>query len=141
MNIQNKRDEIRDIAARHGARNVRLFGSAARGDERSESDLELLVDMEPERSLLDLVAWTGARRLLLRKVDVVTSARLHPTIRERVAADARPRRWRRCVYHAIGDGQSLALSAAVATIVTTPWRRGQSRTPAIVPRNSWGQEG
>jgi predicted nucleotidyltransferase len=55
MNIEDKRDEIRDTA-RHGARNVRLFGSVARGDERSESDLELLVDMEPERSLLDLVA-------------------------------------------------------------------------------------
>lgn len=91
MNLEDKRNEIIEIASRHGARNVRLFGSVVRGDDRLESDLDLLVDMEPERSLLDLIALgQDLEELLQRKVDVVTSASLHRTIRERVAADARP---------------------------------------------------
>ena len=53
--LQQTRDEIIRIAARHGARNVRLFGSVARGDDRPESDLDLLVEMDADRSLLDLV--------------------------------------------------------------------------------------
>ena len=55
MNLQSKRQDILRIAARHGARNLRLFGSAARGEDRPESDLDLLVEMESGRSLLDLV--------------------------------------------------------------------------------------
>lgn len=47
-------EEIVAIAARHGGRNVRVFGSRARGEARADSDLDLLVDMEPGRSLLDL---------------------------------------------------------------------------------------
>ena len=55
MNLEQQRDTIIDIAARHGARNVRVFGSVARGDDRPASDLDLLVDMESDRSFLDLV--------------------------------------------------------------------------------------
>ncbi len=52
--LNTKREEILSIAAKHGARNVRVFGSAARGDAGPDSDLDILVDMEPGRSLLDM---------------------------------------------------------------------------------------
>ena len=52
--VDEKKKEIREIAAKHGARNVRVFGSVARGDARPDSDVDFLVDMEPGRTLLDL---------------------------------------------------------------------------------------
>ena len=55
MDLERKRDEILGIAARHGARNIRVFGSVARGEDRPASDIDLLVDMASDRSLLDLV--------------------------------------------------------------------------------------
>lgn len=54
--LKGKREAVLRSAARHGAVNVRVFGSAARGDADEKSDLDLLVDMEPGRSLLDLGA-------------------------------------------------------------------------------------
>ena len=86
-----RRDTIIDIAARHGARNVRVFGSVARGDDRPASDLDLLVDMESDRSLLDLVGLAqDLEALLNRNVDIVTGASLHDAIREQVLAESRP---------------------------------------------------
>ena len=62
MTIERNREEILRIAARHGARNVRVFGSVARGEDRFDSDVDLLVEMQDDRSLLDLVGLeTGAR--------------------------------------------------------------------------------
>ena len=91
MNLEQQRDTIIDIAARHGARNVRVFGSVARGDDRPASDLDLLVDMESDRSLLDLVGLAqDLEALLHRNVDVVTDASLHDAIREQVLAESRP---------------------------------------------------
>ena len=91
MDIQGKRQDILRIAARHGARNIRLFGSAARGEDRPDSDLDLLVEMEPGRSLLDLVALgQDLEALLNRKVDVLTDSSVHPAIRPHILADARP---------------------------------------------------
>jgi predicted nucleotidyltransferase len=52
--LRENRDQILKIAERHGARNVRVFGSVARGEADDQSDIDLLVDMEPGRSLLDL---------------------------------------------------------------------------------------
>ena len=52
--LEKKKEEILRIAARHGARNVRVFGSVARGEARPDSDVDFLVDMEPGRSLLDM---------------------------------------------------------------------------------------
>ncbi|HYP19755.1 MAG TPA: nucleotidyltransferase domain-containing protein, partial [Chloroflexia bacterium] len=54
--LEAKREEILEIAARHGAHNVRIFGSVARGEATPESDLDFLVELEPGRSLLDHVA-------------------------------------------------------------------------------------
>ena len=91
MNLQQRRAEILEIAANHGASNLRVFGSVARGDDSRQSDLDLLVDMEPERSFLDMVGLSQAlEELLERRVDVLTDASLHPALRERILADSRP---------------------------------------------------
>jgi predicted nucleotidyltransferase len=89
--IQSKRDEILALAARHGASNVRVFGSVARGEAGPESDLDLLVDLEPGRTLLDLGGLLmDLRDLLQVPVDVGTEAMLKDRIRERVLHEAVP---------------------------------------------------
>lgn len=76
------------------ARNVRIFGSAARGDDTTDSDLDVLVDMEEGRSLIDHVALKQElEELLGQEVDVVTEASLHPKIRERMLREAVPLEW------------------------------------------------
>ena len=89
--IYEKRDQILQIAARHGAYNVRLFGSLVRGDADSESDVDFLVEVGPAHSrwfpaglILDL------EELLERDVDVVTESALHWYIRDRVLEEAVP---------------------------------------------------
>jgi predicted nucleotidyltransferase len=90
MDLLGTRDEILRIASTHGARNLRLFGSVARGEDRPGSDLDLLVDMEPGRSLLDLIALgQDLEDLLHRKVDVLTATSVHPALRDRILAEAR----------------------------------------------------
>ena len=87
--VDEKKKEIREIAAKHGARNVRVFGSVARGDARPDSDVDFLVDMEPGRTLLDLGGLLmDPRDLLGREVDVVTEHGLKPRIRDRVLKEA-----------------------------------------------------
>ena len=87
--IAAHRPEILAIAARHGARNVRVFGSVARGKAAAESDLDLLVDMEPGRSLLDMGALLmELRELLSVPVDVVTENGMHDRMRHRVLSEA-----------------------------------------------------
>jgi predicted nucleotidyltransferase len=90
VDLQSKRQEILRIAANYGAHNVRLFGSVARGDDHAGSDLDLLVDMEPGRSLLDLIGLgQELEELLARKVDVLTDASVHPALRDRILSEAR----------------------------------------------------
>jgi predicted nucleotidyltransferase len=87
--LHNHRSAILRLAREHGARNVRIFGSTARGDNTVESDLDLLVEMEEGRSLVDHVALKqDLEDLLGQDVDVVTEASLHPRIRERVLREA-----------------------------------------------------
>jgi len=89
--VQAKRALILDLAAKHGASNVRVFGSVVRGDVRDDSDIDLLVDFD-----LDRVSWGGGallvelETLLGCPVDLVSPDDLHPRIRERVLAEAVP---------------------------------------------------
>lgn len=89
--LEQKREEILRIAKEHGAHNIRIFGSVARGDDNSKSDIDLLVEMEPNRSLIDHIAlWQDLEDLLGRKVDVVNEKALHWYIRDRVLKEAKP---------------------------------------------------
>ena len=89
VELNKYRDAILRIAADHGARNVRVFGSAARGTSSETSDIDLLVAMEPGRTLLDLVALNqDLEDALGRSVDVVTEGGLSPYLRDRILAEA-----------------------------------------------------
>ena len=88
--IADKREAILALAAKHGASNVRVFGSVAEGSADENSDVDFLVDMEPGRSLFDLGGLLmDLQDLLGRKVDVVTEPGLHWYIRDRVIGQAR----------------------------------------------------
>lgn len=89
--VSQKRDEILRIAERHGAYNVRLFGSVARGEAGPDSDVDFLIDVGEKTSswfpaglILDL------QDLLGRRVDVVTEKALRPELRRYVLPEARP---------------------------------------------------
>ncbi len=87
--LQSKREDILRTANRYGAFNVRVFGSVARGEADSESDIDLLVDMEAGRSLLDLSGLLiDLEDMLGCNVDVVTERGLRDRIRERVLKEA-----------------------------------------------------
>lgn len=87
--LANQRDQIRAIGLRHGARSIRVFGSRATATNRKDSDLDLLVDLLPGRSLLDLIAIKqDVEDLVGCPVDVVTEKGLKPALRERVLQKA-----------------------------------------------------
>ena len=89
--LVKNRDRILEIAAQYGARNVRVFGSIARGDADADSDIDLLVDLQPGRSLLDHVAlWQDLEELLGRKVDVLVDGGISPYLGEQIRAEAKP---------------------------------------------------
>lgn len=89
--IEAHRTEILALADRHGMRDVRVFGSMARGDADDSSDVDLLVSLRPGRSGLDLAALlTDVQELLDRRADVVTELALHPEMRDRVLQEAQP---------------------------------------------------
>ena len=89
--LRTKRHEIFSLAEKHGARNIRVFGSTARGEAGAESDIDLLIDVGDHPSpffpgglLVDL------EELLECKVDIVTEKSLHWYIRDRILQEALP---------------------------------------------------
>jgi predicted nucleotidyltransferase len=87
--LEEKREDILNIAAKHGAYNVRVFGSVARGEDRPDSDVDLLVDVVtttsswfPAGLILDL------EQILGRQVEVVTENGLNPLLKEHVLREA-----------------------------------------------------
>lgn len=89
--LKEVREEILRIAARHGASDVRVFGSVARGEAGEASDVDFLVNLEAGRSLLDHAALkVELEGLLGRPVDVATVRGLRPRVRERILAEAVP---------------------------------------------------
>jgi len=89
--LMSKRDQILKIAAKRGAKRIRLFGSAARGDSGPGSDVDFLVEFEPGRSLLDQGGLLmDLQELLGCKVDVVSEGGLRARYRERVLREAVP---------------------------------------------------
>jgi uncharacterized protein len=88
---REKKAEILRLAEIHGCRNVRVFGSVATGESRPDSDIDLLVDLQQGRGLLDLGGLVSDLQALLAvDVDVVESDCIHPYIRDRVLAEAVP---------------------------------------------------
>jgi len=89
--LRSRREEILRIAKKYGARNIRLFGSVARGEADESSDVDFLVEMDPGRSLFDMGGLLmELQKLLGRKVDVVTERGLKKRIRDRVIREAVP---------------------------------------------------
>jgi predicted nucleotidyltransferase len=89
--LRAAKQELLKCAAEHGARNLRVFGSVARGDDRPDSDIDLLVDLDSGRGLLDLADLREALSDLLgERVDVATLDLLRPEVAGAAAAEAVP---------------------------------------------------
>lgn len=89
--IESNRSEILALAGRHGIRDVRVFGSMARGDADDASDVDLLVSLPPDKTGLALGGLLmDVQDLLQRRVEVVTERGLHPALRDRVLREAQP---------------------------------------------------
>ena len=89
--LKAKREDILRVASQRGAYNVRIFGSVARGEAGPQSDVDVLVDLQPGRSLFDLGGLLmDLQDLLACKVDVVTEGGLHWYIRDQVLKEAVP---------------------------------------------------
>lgn len=88
--ISQKRQALLEIAARHGASNLRLFGSVLRGEEHADSDIDFLVDIAEDRGFDDYLALAKEFESLLgRRVDLVTERSLSPFFRPYIEAEAR----------------------------------------------------
>jgi predicted nucleotidyltransferase len=89
--IKQKREDILKIASRYGAMKVRVFGSVVRGEDRPDSDIDFLVELEEGRSLMDLGGLLmDLQKLLGRNVDIVTEKGLHWYIKDRILQEAKP---------------------------------------------------
>jgi hypothetical protein len=89
--LEQHREAILRIAAKYGAHNVRVFGSTARGRASDDSDVDILVDLDAERSLLDQVGLQQElEELLGRNVDVVVEGGISPYLEKRILSEAVP---------------------------------------------------
>lgn len=89
--LRQRRNEILKLASQHGARTVRVFGSAARGEADGDSDIDFLVELEPDRTLFDLGALLmDLQDLLGRKIDIVTDDSIYWLLRRRILKEAVP---------------------------------------------------
>jgi len=89
--LHDRRTDILQLATRHGARRVRIFGSIIRGTATENSDIDLLVAFEPDRSLLDLIGFKqDLQELLGREIDVVSEGGLSPYLKDRILQEAQP---------------------------------------------------
>lgn len=89
--LKSQKSDILAIAAKRGCKDIRLFGSVVRGEDNEESDIDFLINMESDRSLVDLVGFKqDLEKLLHKNVDVVTEKGLHWFIRPEVLKEARP---------------------------------------------------
>jgi uncharacterized protein len=87
--LRARRGEILALASHHGVRNVRVFGSVARGDDAPNSDVDILVEVEPGRSLLDVIGFEqDLADLLGRRVEVLTDGGLSPHLQRRILEEA-----------------------------------------------------
>lgn len=87
--LRRYRSQIEELAKRYHAPNVRVFGSTVRDDNTPESDVDFLIDVAPEQTLLDLIGFTRELKELLGcEVDVAQSTVLHPVIRDEVLREA-----------------------------------------------------
>jgi len=87
----NKREQILEVAKKYGAKNIRIFGSIARGEARPDSDIDFLVELEPGRGLFDLGGLLFELQNMLEvNVDVVTVNGLRPRIKDRILKEAIP---------------------------------------------------
>jgi predicted nucleotidyltransferase len=88
--IEDKKNDILDIAAKYGASNVRIFGSVALGTANENSDIDFLVDMEAGRSLFDMGGLLmELKKLLNREIDIVTENGLHWYIKDNILKEAK----------------------------------------------------
>ncbi len=89
--LKSNRKNILRLAKRYGVTDIRVFGSVVRGEETPESDIDFLIELEPDRSLFDVGGLLLELETLLGcKVDVLTEKSLHWYIRDEVLAEARP---------------------------------------------------
>ncbi len=89
--LKKQRKEIYQIAESYGAHNIRVFGSVNKESDNPDSDIDLLIDLEKNRSLLDLAGLVhDLQQLLNRKVDVVTENGLHWYLKETILSEAEP---------------------------------------------------
>lgn len=87
--IKRNRAQILAIASRHGAGQLRAFGSVARNEDHSDSDIDILVKMQPGHDLFDMIALARELEALLQqKTDIVSDAELSPYLKDRILQEA-----------------------------------------------------
>ncbi len=87
--LVNQRDEIYRLARLYGVTRIRVFGSVSQKQETDASDIDLLIDVDPNRSLLDLALFSNELEDILgRKVDLVTEPALHPLLKTQILQEA-----------------------------------------------------